>query len=180
MKLHEEIAVSAETVGARLSDAAIAMMVAELERLDRADVSAALSRARKEMHGRLSLADILDRLPNQHPGPEEAWSMIAPVLTDQTKSLMWTQEMAKAYEAADDLKGDEVAARMAFREVYSRLVGESRAAGKRPDWNLCAGWASEGRKECVRRAVSEGKLTVSEARRLLPECTFVDDTRALT
>jgi hypothetical protein len=64
---------------------------------------------------------------DDRPGPEEAWA-VAYRSIDETATVVWTAETAEAFGAARPLVlgGDEIGARMAFKEVYSRLVATAR------------------------------------------------------
>ncbi len=105
---------------------ALATMTADLaRRYTDEQIVAALERVRLECRF-IALVDIIERIPGSgvedgRPGPEEAWSLCP---KDDELSVVWTPEMAQAFGAARPilLSGDAVGARMAFREVYSRLL----------------------------------------------------------
>ena len=130
MKLHEAVTVTFAAVGQEMSDAAIALIARDLAEYPLPGVFASLARCRKELR-RITLADILERIPGGHPGPEEAWGVIARALSDERVTVVWTDEMRQAFGAALNLSDDPIAARMAFKEVYVRLVNEARAERKR-------------------------------------------------
>ena len=64
-------------------------------------------------------------------GVEEAWA-IALKSRDETETVVWTTEMAEAFDRCRPVldAGDEVGARMAFKDTYNRLVDEARRAGR--------------------------------------------------
>lgn len=64
-----------------------------------------------------------------------------------------------------------VAARMAFKEVYEREV--AGAQNRLPEWEFTPGWDRSGRDLAVVDAAEKGRLTVAQARRLLPH--YVED-----
>lgn len=100
---------------------------------------------------------------DRRPGVEEAWAL-ALAARDQTRTVVWTREMAQAWETARPVMdlGDEVGARMAFREVYGRLVAEARAQQMPAEWSLSLGFDPEERRRVVSDAVASGRLPESE------------------
>ena len=165
MKLHECIQVTAELVGRPLSDAAISAMASKLASYPPEDVRSALDRCAAECRT-LRLVDVLERLPHGHPGAEEAWAICAPALTSEEVTIVWTDEMAAAFFAVRGLAGDNVAARMAFRETYQRARGES--GGSRPRWWASLGHDSGMRDAALRRGTELGRLTAGYVKRLAP------------
>ncbi|MCG8999817.1 hypothetical protein LH418_15605, partial [Laribacter hongkongensis] len=101
MMPHEQILqaimVTAELTGAELSPAAQAVMVDDLMAYPLPAVLSALTRCRRELTGRLTLAAVIDRLADAdgRPGAEEAWGLVAAVLADERESVVWTDEMAE-------------------------------------------------------------------------------------
>ena len=93
--LLEALAVTAELTGTELSEAAARAMVADLQAYPAQQVLVALTRCRRELKGRLTIAAVLERLDDGRPGPNEAWAMIP---QDEAGSVVWTQEMAEAFE----------------------------------------------------------------------------------
>jgi len=151
------------------------------------DIRAAFSaHVRDPQRGRFvpSPADILAQIQaamenDGRPGPEEAWA-IALRSDDEFATVVWTQEIAQAKQAAQSLLdiGDEVGARMAFREAYNRIVAEARAAGVAPKWLESLGFDTAGRETALRAAVSAGRLPALPAPKpqaLLPG--VVDDAK---
>jgi len=170
MGIHEvgqAVLVTCELVGQTMTDAAIEGMVAELSRYPEASVMEALLRCRRELR-RLTLADILDRLPGQHPGPEEAWGLVSRCLANEQVSIVWTEEMREAYGTAAALASDPVAARMAFKEVYSKLVSTARAQRRSPSWSVSLGYDPHGRELALSEAVQKNQISQEHAARLLP------------
>ena len=85
------------------------------------------------------------------PGPEEAWS-IAVRAADESETVVMNDEIAIAWGAAKPIfdLGDEVGARMAFKEVYERQVSAATGPAK---W-----WPSLGTDQHRRdAALSEAK-----------------------
>lgn len=114
------------------------------------------------------ILEILDRaLPDGRPGADEAWAMIP---RDEASSVVWTDEMAEAWGIAKPLldEGDQVGARMSFKEAYARLVDAAKRAGTPPKWFPSLGSDKEGRDVALGEAVRLGRLGAQHAISLLP------------
>lgn len=160
--LAKEIAVTAELTGTTMSEGAAEVMATELDAYDRRQVVGALRACRKELKGRLTMAAVLERLDDGRPGPEEAWSMIP---MDEAGTTVWTSEMSQAFGVALALieQGDKVAARMAFRETYNRMVQQARDQRRPVHWMVSLGHDPAGRPGPLARAVEAGRITYDEA-----------------
>lgn len=93
------------------------------------------------------------------PGAEEAWA-IAVTGADESMTVVWTAEIAQAWgiaRAVFDL-GDEVGARVAFRDAYNRLVIEARMAHRRPVWSESFGTDPQHRVQAVSQAIALGRM----------------------
>lgn len=161
------IAVTSELCGTNLSEAAARVLLDDLAKFDEQAVVLALSKCRRELKGRLTLAEIVSRIDDGRPGAEEAWAMLP---KDEDTSVVWTQEMIDAWSIARALidEGEMVPARMAFKEAYLRLIAESRDEGRPVRWIPSLGHDKAGREEAVNRAVEQGRLTHEHAASLLP------------
>lgn len=130
-------------------------------------VLAALARCRKELRTFPTIADIIARIDDGRPGPEEAWAMIP---KDEESSIVWTEEMQGAFSVARELLREDLqAARMAFRETYIRLLTEARAQNRGARWSVSLGTNLLGRGEALRIAVERGRLSQQQAQELLPD-----------
>lgn len=115
-------------------------------------------------------AHILDAIeancPDTRPGADEAWSMIP---RDEYSSVVMTEEMAEAYGIAKPLldEGDQVAARMAFKEAYARIVDANKRDGVMPKWFPSLGSEKEGRDAALITAVRLGRISADHAAGLL-------------
>ncbi len=119
-------------------------------------------------------ADILAQLHGRaandgRPGAEEAWS-IAIRGMDEAATVVWTDEICAAWAIARPVMqlGDEVGARMAFKEAYTRIVSDARGRGLPMAWVTSLGHDPEQRASAVREAVVAGRLPQREADALLP------------
>lgn len=171
MTLTMAVKATYEVLGQDVSDLAILTIVEELEQYPEADVKTALARCRKELR-KVTLADILYRLPTGHPGVEEAWGIVSPLLGNEDASVVWTDEMRESYGAVAPLKDDLVAARMAFKEVYSKAMGQARAERRKVSWKVSLGLDPYGRQTAIEQAVVVGRLTQDHARKLIPDFTM--------
>lgn len=93
------------------------------------------------------------------PGAEEAWA-VSLRSCDEALTVVWTAEMAEAFgmcRAVLDV-GDEIGARMAFKETYTRLVTAAREARRPPVWTASLGFDHDGREAALLPHVQAGRL----------------------
>lgn len=119
-------------------------------------------------------ADILAKIQGAEqddgrPGPEEAWA-ISIAANDEQQTLVWTEEMAQAWGVAAPVlqAGDEVGARMAFREAYNRIVESARRARQPVVWSASLGLDKDRRLGPLNAAVEAGRLKASDLPALPP------------
>lgn len=170
--LLQALTVTAELTGTKLSRAAMAVMVEDLIGYGEEPVLAALERCRRELTGRLSLAAIIDRMHGDdgRPGADEAWA-IAIGARDESQTVVWTTEIREAFhEVAEPLLdlGDETAARMAFRDRYSRMLREARQSRAAVQWVPSIGWDTAKREAALTQAARRGLLAAPLVSQLLP------------
>lgn len=93
------------------------------------------------------------------PGQEEAWA-ISLGARSEDETVVWTHECVQAWAAAKPVMdlGDEVGARMAFKETYTRLVTEARARFEPASWEVSEGFDGERRRIAVARAIETGRI----------------------
>lgn len=103
------------------------------------------------------------------PGAEEAWA-ISLTSRDEAETVVWTQEAAQAFSICMPVldSGDEVGARMAFKEAYQRLVSASRATNERAVWVASLGWDLTRRSAALAKSVTAGLLSAPVVAALLP------------
>lgn len=172
MTLTEAVKGTYAVMGQAMTDTELAMIVSDLSAYPPDGVLLALTRCRRELK-RLTLADIIERIPGGHPGPEEAWALVSTSMANEAVSIVWTDEMREAFGVAVALADDPVAARMAFKEAYARVVSEARAKRKAPRWTASLGWDPNGREvaqlEAARRnAIAQG-LPAPQAQPMLED-----------
>jgi len=166
-ELLKALAVTAELTHTEISAEAARVLAQDLKDYDPQAVLNALTRCRRELRGTLTLAAIIERIDDGRPGPEEAWAML-PRSEDDT--VVWTDEMSEAFfaGAAMLMDTDPIAARMAFKEVYTKLLVQSRTDGKVTKWQVSLGHDKAGRATAITQAVEKGRLTQGYAAKLLP------------
>lgn len=167
IELLQAVAVTAELCGRTFSEAAARVFVDDLARFPEPAVIRALARCRREVKGLLTIQDVVSRLDDGRPGADEAWAQIP---FDEDGSVVWTEEMALAFGVARGLlaEGEKVAARMAFKEAYTRLVSKARDEGVPVKWTPSLGHDKRGRDAVLSDAVAKGRLSYEHAQELSP------------
>ena len=97
------------------------------------------------------------------PGADEAWA-IAAQSADEGATVVWTEEIAEAWGAARSVMalGDEVGARVAFRDVYNRIVHDARCARRPLVWQAALGTDRTRQASALRIAVDMGRIKPTE------------------
>lgn len=166
-----QIAATAELLGHEIKPNAAALLAEDLAAYDRGTLAAALKRVRSEHTGKLTPKAIIDRIDELmgRPVANEAWAVASQAL-DERATVVWTREMADAWEVARPLAAgrDMVGARMAFIGAYERLVRAARDERRLPEVSVSLGWDGEGRRVAVEKAASLGYVTREDAELLLP------------
>ncbi|WP_250519625.1 hypothetical protein [Caballeronia sp. NCTM1] len=117
-------------------------------------------------------SDVISRLPKQsdgYPGANEAWA-IALRGADERVSCVTLPEIIEALSIARPVLdgGDEIGARMAFREAYARLIQIARAEHRPAKWFPSSGSDVGMREAAVMEGIRAGRLRIAEARALVP------------
>jgi hypothetical protein len=109
-------------------------------------------------------ADVIAQLDGMaaddgRPGPEVAWAT-AIRAKDEAATLVWTEETSQAWGVAHAVHqaGDEVGARMAFKEAYTRLIADARKARKPVRWVESLGHDPAQGAEVIAQAQAAGLL----------------------
>lgn len=166
-QLLQAIAITAELTQTQLSKIAARVMAEDLARYPEPQVIEALTRCRRELKGRLTIADVLTRIDDGRPDAEEAWALMP---KDEDSSVVWTDEMARAYGAAYPLiRSDEmIPARMAFLERYRNEVRKARDKGRPVKWTPSLGHDAGSRESVLVEAAKLGRLPRDYVQGLLP------------
>lgn len=128
-----------------------------------------LSRLRKEREW-ISVKAIMElsgaASEDGRPEVEAAWSM-CPRSEDQ--SVVWTAEMAEAFDFCRAMlnAGDEIAARMVFKEQYPQLISRARANHVPVRWTVSLGWNVDDRVRALSEAVQKNRIKAQDALGLL-------------
>lgn len=101
-----------------------------------------------------------------HLSAEEAWAL-ALESTDESATVVWTDEIAQALAAARPCldAGDKFGARAAFVTSYEKNV---RKAPPAPIWKVSAGYDAGQRQLALQSAVDSGRLSRDSVAHLLP------------
>lgn len=170
-KLIVSLMATAEVMGSEIKPNVALVMVDDLSGYQLADVLQALTRVRREHTGKLTLKVILEILAPAGGwiSANEAWAIALPA-ADEAATVVWTQEMAKAWAVSKPIldAGDKIGARMAFIPAYDRFVDQAKRESRTPHYEISAGWDANLRELAVQNAVTAG---------LLPEP--LQDTKAL-
>jgi len=104
------------------------------------------------------------------PSADEAWS-VAIKASDESLTIIWNDDITEAWGIANELlkEGDKVAARMAFKSAYDRIVDDKRKLGVPVKWLPSLGSDPDGREDAISKAVDRGLLTSKQARLYLPK-----------
>ncbi len=166
-KLIQGLTVAMEITGTTLSDGAVKVMLHDLSGYPEPQVLAALRRCCREIKGRLTLADIVSRIEDGRPTPEEAWAMVP---KDEGTSAVMTQEMSEAFAVVYPMvaQGELIPARMAFLERYRVLVQQARDARTPVTWTFTPGSDRDGRELVLLDAAQKGRISVEGVQKLLP------------
>ena len=107
------------------------------------------------------------------PGADEAWGMLLRVIGDERETAVLTDEMRIGWTACQPILdlGDEVGARLAFRETYHREVENARKMAVAPRWTPTLSTDPTLRQSRLREAVEARRIGVDTVRALLPGAT---------
>lgn len=135
-------------------------------------VSSAVSQYLKTSHFKPQLADIVKLCEGMSGGGwlgvEEAWALMP---KHESESAMLTDEIAQAIAVATPLieQGDRVAARMAFKDAYTRLVERAKLEGRQPRYFPSYGTDKHGAVAMLAKAVQVGQIPLERALEWKPE-----------
>lgn len=176
-EITKALAVTAELTGTELSAIALRAMEADLSEYPLQSVLGALNRCRRELTGRLTLAAVLERINaiDGRPTANEAWA-VALRGFDEAQTIITNEEINEAMRAARPIldAGDEVGARMAFRDSYERIVAINRTNGVLPRWYPSLGSDKRLREMVVSEAVDRGVIDGAHYLPILPSRTSGD------
>ncbi len=159
-----------------ISGGAKSLFFAALENYSLPTVRAALSaHCLDRTRGRFTPkpADIIEQIEGAiaddgRLGSDEAWA-IAITSRDEADTVVWTQEIAEAFSVCAPVldMGDEVGARMAFKDAYSRIVAKARNERQPIQWFASLGWDKAKRNAVLQKAEIAGLLAAPVVSNLL-------------
>lgn len=105
------------------------------------------------------------------PGPEEAWARMPKGERVEDDTVVWCEEERAAYAACRSLllDGDQIAARMAFKERYERELAEARSQGRLVRWTVSAGHDLSHRLAILAEAVQTKQISLEAALQFVPD-----------
>lgn len=169
----DEITILAEAFAESPSEQRQEIYCAGLVDIPKERLRAAFRRAHRELKYFPKLAELRELagvLPadvsDGRPGPEEAWALCP---KNEEISVVWTEEMAKAFELARKLlnEGETIAARFAFKEKYATLLKSARLESRPVKWEVSLGWDKADRVRALTEAVQKTQISPRQAYDLL-------------
>jgi hypothetical protein len=126
-------------------------------------------------------ADIIQKIEaivitnDNRPNTEEAWG-IASRLVDENETVVITTEIQEAWSVAYSLieMGDKFSAARAFKEKYESIVAKNRANRMAVNWIAALGFNVELRDQAIRQAVKNNLISVSYAKKVLPNFKAIE------
>lgn len=168
--LIKALCLTAESIGSTISPTVAMMMADDLGDYPMDALGVALRSCRREVKGRLTVADIIQRCQAEdgRPGKDEAWS-IGLESSDEYGTAVMTWEIQQAMASAKIIldEGDQVGARMAFMSTYERLVRESRQVARPVEWIVSLGFDKDRRATAIQQAAQLNRIPQIEADRHL-------------
>ena len=149
-------------------------IIQQLESYPEAAVAKALLKCQRECKHRLSLADIISRIDDGRPSPNEAWGMIPKC---ESQSGVWTTDMANAMHSVWSLMDNQIAARMAFLESYKKQLDMARDERQPVKWIFSPGHDKGSREPVLMEGYKSGKLNAKQVKAQLPAWNPEDTPR---
>ena len=167
-RIVQAIAIAAEVTGAAFSDNALRVYVRALSRYSEDSVLQAIEACMTDLKHRITLADILERMPGRPPGQEQAWAMALNTrVWEEGATVVIERAIFEAFPFS--VWPDKVAARMVFKERYPETV---RTYGG--EMSVSLGMNSQERDSVVLEAVASGRITRERALKVLPHLAAGD------
>lgn len=171
------INITAEIVGTPLKPTVVAIMVNDLAEYSVTGIKQALTVCRQEVKGRLSLKDIIDRLPNANalPSADEMFAQIAEWCLDETKTFVLPEIAFRACEETNGgvydalMAHDRTGARMAYKASYERLA---KAHTGSLNYVVRTGTDKAHSEATILDAIKQGKLEQKNVQALLSHLDY--------
>lgn len=167
-----------ELLGLVMSEEAAELFVEDISGFPEQQVLGALARCRREVRGRLTPRDVIDRLDDGRLSPDEAWAQVP---KSESDSIVWTNEMAHAWSMAAPawMDGDRVAAARAFREAYVTAVSRSRDLRIAPEWSVSLGTDRQQAYSVVEAAVRNKQISLAMGLNVVPDLQHLNTQEVL-
>jgi hypothetical protein len=124
-------------------------------------------------------ADLLARIGGDaaHIPAEAAWAIALESL-DENRTVIWTDEIQRAREAARPIWeiGDKYGARMAFVKAYESIL---LATSHSPRYKVSVGNYPAQRQEAIAQAMNDGLITSDQAKHYLPAPAITPQGQAI-
>jgi len=181
--INDQLTILAEAFGETLTEQRQEIYCGGLAKIPQNQLQIAFRRARYELKWFPKLAELralagaLPDAPNDgRPGPEEAWARMPKGRHLEDDSVVWCEEERAAYAACRSLllDGDQIGARMAFKERYERELTEARSQERPARWTMSAGYDIEHRLSTLADAVQENRMSLSGALNFVPGDRLAD------
>ena len=163
------LAATLEVTGTKLSDQAVNLMLNRLSRECPEAVKHALSRCAEECRYKVTLADILGRLPdrdNEAPtDPELAWQIALRELWPSTEeqTIVVAEAIFVSFPWGHCIVEDKIGARMAFKAAYPDKLARFGS-----QIIVVEGTDKASKEATVLEAAKNGKISVNQAMAILP------------
>ena len=170
--INDELTILAEAFGEQLTDQRQEIYCGGLADIQQDQLRVAFRRARYELKWFPKLAELRglagaspDATNDGRPGPEEAWARMPKGERIEDDSIVWCEEERIAYAACRRLllDGDQIGARMAFKERYEKELAAARSQGRPVQWTMSVGYDVEHRLATLATAVQEKRMSLERA-----------------
>jgi hypothetical protein len=175
--INDELTVLAEAFGEPLTEQRQEIYCGSLADVGQDQLQIAFRRARCELKWFPKIAEIRElagvlsgELDDGRPGPEQAWARMPKGQHVEDDSIVWCEEERAAYSVCRSLliEGDQIGARMAFKESYQNQLAEARSQRRPAQWTLSAGYDMSHRLSTLAAAVRENRMSVENALHFVP------------
>jgi hypothetical protein len=175
--INDELTILAEAFGERLTEERQEIYCAGLADISKDRLATSFRRARYELKWFPKLAELRELAGtlgsdymDGRPGPEEAWARMPKGERIEDDTVIWCEEERNAYSACRSLliEGDQIAARMAFKERYERELADARSVSRPVRWSISAGYDMEHRLSALVSAIQDKRINLNAALDLIP------------
>jgi hypothetical protein len=170
--INDELTILAEAFGEPLTEQRLEIYCGGLADISQDQLQTAFRRARYELKWFPKLAEMRElagalpeALNDGRPGPEEAWARMPKGERMEEESVVWCEEEQSAYAACRRLllEGDQIGARMAFKERYQKELAEARSQRRPVQWTMSVGHDMLHRLATLAAAVQEKRISLETA-----------------